>query len=171
MKNVLLFCVLTTIAFASQLTLDKPSFSLEISAPQSIVLGASVQIEIKITNTSDALESFVFESYGGLAGGYEYEVRDQRGEQVPLIKHPPAHSPDGSVLITPSRAPGSRILGQIQPGKYILEGANLSDRFRFDRPGKYTVRVSRAPTWSPRVYSNMLTITIIEKPQDNPRTK
>ena len=110
----------------------------------------------------------MFEHNGGLAEGYKYEVHDEKGEQVPLIEHPPTQLSNGTALITPSRATGSTILGEIKPGKYILEGSILSDRFRFDRPGRYTIRVSRSPTWSPTVYSNMITITVEKKPKDDP---
>jgi hypothetical protein len=168
MKAALLLSVLTTIAFASQPRGETPQFTLTISAPQRIVLGENVVIEIKIANTSEAPESFVFEHHGGLAEGYKYEVLNEEGEQVPLVEHPPTRFPDGSVLIAPSRAPGSTMLGEIKPGKYILEASILSDRFRFDRPGTYTIRVSRAPSWSPRVYSNMITVRIVEKPKDAP---
>lgn len=165
MKRVLLLGVLTSIAFASQPDGVAPSFTLTISAPQRIVVGEPVAIQIKIVNTSAAPESFVFDHYGGVAVAYKYEVRDQKGEPVPLVEHPPTRLPDGSVLITPSRAPGSRKLGEIQPGEYILESSNLSDRFRFDRPGAYTIRVSREPSWSPRVDSNVITISLVEKPK------
>ena len=168
MKKMLLFAVFARVAFASQPSGETPPFTLTVSAPPRIVLGTSVVIEIKIANTSDVSESFVFEHHGGLAEGYEYEVRDEKGKQVSLVEHPPMRSPDGSVLITPSRAPGSTLNGEIQSGKYILEGSILSDRFRFDRPGRYTIRVSRAPSWSPRIYSNMITITIVEKPKHDP---
>ena len=168
MKKMLVFVVLTTTAFASQLSVDTPLFTLTISAPQIIALGTNVMLEIKIANTSEKTESFVFEHHGGLAEGYEYEVLDEKGQQVPLVGHQPTRLPNGKVLITPSRASGSKIFGEIKPGEYILEGSNLSDRFRFDRPGRFTIRVSRAPTWSSRVYSNPITITIIEKPKDAP---
>jgi hypothetical protein len=163
MKRVLLFGVLTAIAFASQPNGVPPSFTLAISAPQRIVAGERVVLEIKITNTADAPERFVFTHYGGVAQEYKYEIYDEKGKEVPSIEHPPTRRSDGSVLITPSRAPGSTMVGEIQSGKFILEDSVLSDRFRLDRPGTYTVRVSRAPSWSPRVYSNSITITVVEK--------
>lgn len=168
MEKMLVFVVLTATAFASQLNVDPPLFTLTISAPERIALGTNVVLEIKIANTSETTESFVFEHHGGLAEGYKYEVLDEKGGQVPLAEHPRTRLPNGKVLITPSRAPGSTIFGEIKPGEHILEGSSLSDRFRFDRPGRYTIRVSRAPAWSPRVYSNTITITIIEKPKDAP---
>jgi len=163
MKRVLLFAALTAIAFASQPNGLTPSFTLTISAPQRIVEGDPVVLEIKIANTSDATEHFVFTHYGGVAQEYKYEVCDEKGKEVPLVEHPPTRRRDGSVLITPSRPPGSTMVGEIQPGKFILEGSSLSDRFRLDQPGTYTVRVSRAPKWSPRIYSNSITITVVKK--------
>lgn len=171
MKRVLLCGVVTAVAYGSQLNELTPSFTLAISAPQTIVEGERVELEIKITNTAPVAEHFVFTHYGGVAQEYEYEVHDQKGKQVPLIEHPPTRRRDGSVLITPSRAPGSTMVGDIQAGKFILEGSALSDRFRLDRRGTYTVRVSRAPDWSPRVYSNLITITIVEKPKASQHQK
>ena len=147
----------------AQTGLEAPKFSLTISGPQKVALGSNITIEIKLANTSQERLSFVFGQHGALADEYEYDVRDEKGNAVPRVEKRPTVLPNGKILQTPSRAPGSTIMGEIQPGKAELEGATLNYRYRFSHPGVYTVRVSRAPKWSPRVYSNRISINVVQK--------
>lgn len=158
----LLVFVVPISSLAAQTSPESPKFTLRIHVVKPVVsLGADVDIEIELTNTSDEPLAFEFGNIGNLAVGYQYEVRDEQGVEVPKGVH---HDP-----LEPGRAPGSSRQGEIRPGKSIGERSRISDSYPFDHPGEYTVRVSRTTPWSPAVYSNVVTITVVASRDSEPK--
>ncbi len=131
-------------------------FKLQIHAVRPVVSsGSDVDIEIDLTNTSDGPLTFEFGHRGNVATGYRYDVRNDQGKMAPRVVH---HDP-----LEPSEPPGSSGEGQIQAGQSIGEASRISDIFQFNRPGAYTIQVSRSVPWSPTIYSNKITVTILPK--------
>ena len=80
MKKAILLDVLTTAAFAAQRHLEAPPFTVTVSGPRRVVLGADVAIEIKVLNTSEKPLSFVFRRHFGwqMDTNRTYETRKVR---------------------------------------------------------------------------------------------
>jgi hypothetical protein len=155
-------------ALNAQTNPDDPTFSLDIKALKSeVVLGADIDIEIKLTNTSTEILTFAFGSRGNLPVGYKWEVRDEQGALIAKFGRPTTPVPNGK-LQAPIHPPGSTMQGQVEPAKAILQGARISDAFPFDHPGKYMIQVSRTVSWSPAIYSNTITVTVLPKADDSP---
>ena len=156
-------------ALNAQTNPDDPKFSLDIKTLRpDIVLGADIDIEIKLTNTSTETLTFAFGKRGDLPVGYTWEVRDEMDAPVARSGKRTTQLPNGQIWQVPPHPPGSTIQGRVEPGKTILEGARINNAFPFDHPGKYTIRVSRTPPWSPTIYSNTITITALPKADEPP---
>jgi hypothetical protein len=153
----LLAPVVIMCAFAAQTNPDTPKFSLTITTDNSeVALGTDINIGIKITNISEEPLNFIFGNRGNVAIGYQYDVRDEQGAVV--AKRAVRQDP---VFHLPSKLPGSTLRGVIQPGKSIGEATTISDVYQFDRPGTYTIQVSRKEPGMPLVKSNIITITVV----------
>ena len=148
---------------ASQQSPSKVSLVLSASAPESVAVNAELIIGIRITNISgDSLE-LVVGHHGNLPDGYKYIVRDEKGDllpEYPLCSRP---IPEGA-LRRPCRAPGNSRRGSLGPGETWTTAAQLTDLYRFSRPGRYTIQVSTKPEGMPIVYSNLLTLTALARP-------
>lgn len=158
--EILAFALLVPIgltsALAAQTNPENPKFSLTITADKpEVTLGADIVIGIKITNLSEKPLTFTFGHHGGMPDGYQYDVRDEQGAAVAKVVH---KNP-----LYPTKLPGSSIMGGgvIQPGKSIGEGAQISEVYQFGHPGKYSIQVSREVPWSPVIYSNIITVTVL----------
>jgi hypothetical protein len=152
-------------------------FTLVLRAIDPVVtLGSNVTLEIKITNTSEETLVMLFGNHGGMPDGYKWEVRDDQGTPVSVVKKRTSILPNGQTWYIPNRGPGSSLMGRLDPGKSILQGAILDSTSEFDHPGRYTIR-----TWRPtkpgtgateipeseRVYS--ITITLLPAKDSTPR--
>ena len=160
----LLVFALSASEIAAQSNPEKPKFSLTIKAQRSeVAVGSDIQIEITITNTSDDPLIFASGRHGNLPDGYEYDVHDEQGTMAVKFGKRYVQLPDGNILQLPSRPAGSHSLGGqgIQPGKSIDELATISDVYQLNHPGKYTIQVSRKEPWSPTIYSNTITISVM----------
>jgi hypothetical protein len=166
----MLISVLNKYAITAQTNSERAKFTLNISALSTeVALGTDVDIEIKLTNTSEAPLTFEFGHHGGLPDGYQYEVRDEQGAIATKVGKRYVHSSNGDSIQLPNILPGSISKGGVQPGKSQLCSARISEVYQFDHPGKYTIQVSRKESWSPDpVYSNTITITVL--PADEPST-
>jgi hypothetical protein len=162
--KALIFAFLASFGFVSVLSAqtnpDTPKFSLTITADKpEVTLGTDINIGIKITNISEEPLNFIFGNRGNVAIGYQYDVRDEQGAVV--AKRAVRQDP---VFHLPSKLPGSTLRGVIQPGKSIGEATTISDVYQFDRPGTYTIQVSRKEPGMPLVQSNIITITVLPAP-------
>jgi hypothetical protein len=140
-----------------------PSFTLTISAPESVIANSAINIEMKITNTSEAALTLNTSYYGNLPVGYNYIVRSQKGD---LISSSPCflQGAKGVDLKLPCGAVGSARTGYLRPGETWATMARLTEKYSFDRPGRYTIQVSRQEPGMPIVYSNILTLVVLPKP-------
>jgi hypothetical protein len=135
-----------------------PSFTLAISTSATeFRVGSRVSIEVIMKNISKHTidHSDWYSDAGEMS--YSYDVRDEDSNQAEKIVH---QHPE---LDTPSH-----YFGAIPPGGSITSKLRISRIFKFDRPGKYTIQVSRHdPDFLDEngkpvaVNSNMITITII----------
>jgi hypothetical protein len=154
-------------------------FTLVLKASDPVVtLGSSVTLEINITNISEEALTLAFGGHGGMPDGYRWEVQDDQGTPVSRFKERTVQLPNGQTWHISGHASGSSLMGRLDPGKSILQFATLNSAFKFDHPGRYTIR-----TWRPlkpgtgateipeseRVYSNTITITLLPAKDPTPR--
>jgi hypothetical protein len=140
----------------------KPSFTLALSpgtrdrVSSEFRVGSKVRVTVKMTNITDhAIDhSGAFSDAGDMA--YSYDVRDEDGKPAARI-----------VSDHPERVMPSPFWSDIPPGDSNLDQLRLNLVYKFDRPGKYTVQVSRHDpdcldeNGKPVVVkSNIVTITI-----------
>ncbi len=143
-----------------------PRLTLTLKVPKSeIKLGENIDITIKLTNTSQEPITLLFGNHGNVASFYQYDVRNENGDSVAEVGPRFQQLPNGQMLQLPTRLPGSFTQGAIDPGKSVTSNSTVSDLYRFDHPGKYTIRVSRYASdtagETKKVYSNALEITVI----------
>jgi hypothetical protein len=162
------FVLLVFIAFAntlfSQTNAENPKFTLVISATKTKVsLGEEINIHIAITNISQESFAFTFSNSGGIPSGYQFDIRNEQGVEVPKVVH------DDPMY--PERLPGSYLgTGEIKPGKSLVQNARISEIYQITNLGEYTIRVLRAATPAyPEdgyVYSNIITVTVVPAASD-----
>jgi len=128
-KNV---CVATVISCAlaqdSSHKFDPRSFTLRLDVqPKSFKLGSSVVGKLTLTNTSKVdIDVFMDKSRDYYPSGFNLHVKGADGKS--LVEH------------------GIRVLSggflTLKPGEKAEYTADLSSRFKFDKPGNYTVHAS-----------------------------
>lgn len=139
-----------------------PSFTLALNPGtrnkniSEFRVGSRVWITVKMTNiTNHAIDiSGSFTDAGNAS--YSWEVRDEDGKPAEKIAH-----------LHPEMVTGSPFWSGILPGDSNIGEVQLDRVYKLDRPGKYTVQVSRADQDCPDangkpvvVKSNTITITI-----------
>ena len=149
--------VFTALCASAQST--NPAFTLQLGNSKIKVQASNVVwIEIVQTNVSNHRISCTYTGGNAVNRQYQYEVTDEDGN--------PAEKVMQSTHVPP---PGDYMQCELDPGESNTNTICLSNVFKFDRPGKYTVRVWRPddpdtkdsdgnPT---KVYSNTITITIV----------
>jgi hypothetical protein len=138
-----------------------PSFTLSIRGGDDagtryeFRVGSIVAITISMTNTTNHDIDYSGH-FRHLDEGYHYLVWDEDGKPAEKIS-----------FGDPDRSTSSPHLSGISPGKTKTYEADLEQIYKFDRPGKYTVQVSRhdydyldADGKPVVVKSNIITITI-----------
>ncbi len=153
--KALVFAFLVSIAPANMLiaqaSSETPKFTLILSADNpEVTLGSDIGIGIKITNISEDTLTLEFGEWNGVASGYQYEVRDEQGAMA--------------AKVVPRHLVGRSGRGILKPGNSIESGTWISAVYQFDRPGKYTIQVSRKEPGMPLVQSNIITITVLPAP-------
>jgi hypothetical protein len=147
-----------TLATVSSLGQDaKAPFTLTLSTKTNeFRAGADVKLEIVQTNTSDQTIDCTYRGGGGVNLEYSYDVRDEDGNSVEKAVRP--HMELDTADIHPCG---------LAPGDTSSNRILLSRVYKLDRPGKYSIRVSRfAPEIKDdqgnplKVVSNTITITI-----------
>lgn len=134
-----------------------PSFTLVISTKATeFRVGSRVSIDVIMKNiTKHTIDHSDWYSDAGEMS-YSYDVRDEDGNQAEKIvyQHPELDTP-------------SYYWGAIQAGESITSKLRISRIYKFDRPGKYVIQVSRGDqdcldaNGKPAVVlSNTITITI-----------
>jgi hypothetical protein len=152
----LLPVLLVAQGYSSQASSAVPGFSLTIRPLESpVVLGEGLTIAIRITNVSASPISFLIGHYGNEAVGFAYKVRDENGKSLKRA------SLQGS--LRPTGSPGHETMHELMPEKSIEEATKISDVYQFDRPGKYTIQLSRKEPGRPTVRSNVITVMLLPK--------
>jgi hypothetical protein len=142
---------------------QEPQFSVSISAPQSVTVDSALEILIRITNTSNEPLRMAAGYHGSFPDGFKYIVRNEQGDLVPELGLVLTRVlPNGKIWQIP-RPPGSSLIGLLRPGETWSTGARLTDKYRFEQPGKYTIQVSRQVEGIPIVYSNVVTLVVLAK--------
>lgn len=137
----------------------RPSFSLRIRTAKgknSFPVGAEVRISITMKNLSRS--QIFFESAPGVPqlSGFRPEVRDSRGQTVPL-------TPQGmkyfyGEFIT---ATASDVLFPVERGKKVTQEMELNKLFALSHPGQYKIRIVRSDTQTNTVVeSNILKLKL-----------
>lgn len=136
------------------------NFSLTVSAPiPQVSLGSAIIIGIKVTNVSKSPITLVFGRHGDVAVGFKYDARDPNGKSMKRVP------PSGG--LRPAIPPGSETRGKLLPGESIEQATRISDLFKFDQPGKYSIQVSRKIAGKPIVRSNVIVITVLPKSESS----
>jgi hypothetical protein len=148
------FALFTTLCAAGQST---ASFTLQLNADSpTFRIGEVIRIEIIQTNVS--VHSVNCDYAGGNAVNkiYDYYVTREDGSPA-----------DKVVWSKPVPPPSRHMSCEIGPKDSQKDWIHLSNVYKFDKPGSYTVRVSRVDpdtndeSGNPvKVYSNTITITI-----------
>jgi hypothetical protein len=139
-----------------------PSFTLSIrggddaGARYEFKVGSIVAITISMTNIANHDIDYSSHFWHGLIGNYNYLVWDEDGKPAEKI-----------FFGDPDRSTSSQYWSGISPGKTETYEADLEQIYKFDRPGRYTVQVSRpdcdyldANGKPVVIHSNIITITI-----------
>ncbi len=134
-----------------------PSFTLAIGAKGSeFRVGSRISLDVTMKNiTKHTIDHSGWYSDAGDMS-YSVDVRDEDGKPAEKImhEHPELDTPD-------------YFWGAILPGDSVTSKLRISRIYKFDRPGKYTIQVSR-PDGDFRdengkpviIKSNIITITI-----------
>jgi hypothetical protein len=163
---VLLVCTSIIVAQAPP---ENPKFALAISTDKAqITKGEDVVIVIKMSNLSEDAIPYNFGYHGRMPDGYQFEIRDEQGNEVLRFGPRYKQMPNGKLFRLPDRPAGSSRTAEIAPGKSEEDRATISDDYPFDRPGTYSIRVwkpgrtdSSQSSDSARVYSNTITVTVL----------
>jgi hypothetical protein len=134
-----------------------PAFTLKLSTKTNEVRAKDVvRIEIVQTNVSNKRISCAYTGGNAINTQYRYEVTDEGGNPAEKVV-PSAHVPP----------PGEYMQCELDPGDSDTNLIHLSNVFKFDKPGKYTIQVWRPDPDSKdsdgnpiKVYSNTVTITV-----------
>jgi hypothetical protein len=146
------FLILATYTSEAQST--SVPFTLAISAKKSeFRVGSKVSITITQTNISDHTISCGGSYSDGVDISYFYEVKDEYGNEAEKIVLPP------NIKDFPEAYSCNQ-----EAGDTITRHEDISNVYKFDRAGTYTIQVSRYASDDPndeiKVYSNTITITI-----------
>jgi len=136
------------------------SLSIEIDK-SSVKLGDEIPIKILLKNNTDQSIRLSKTRTSG-DGSFEYKVDVGREDHAVVAKKyveklrrkevQPDIPPVGSVQFF-----------TIQPGETDKDGVNISNRYEFDKPGKYSVQIERALPESLGggvIKSNTITVTV-----------
>jgi hypothetical protein len=140
---------------------SKPPFSLTISAPQDVKVGAPVIVKITLTNTSDhdIPGGAVAMEEGTSIQDFDIKVRDSKGRPLAETEYGMTvrgRSPHQSGLFSTVFA-----LRPLKPGKSRGEKRELSREFDLGRRGKYMVHAEIFdPDSNLLVKSNTITVAV-----------
>jgi hypothetical protein len=110
----------------------KPSFSITISAPQSVKTGSTVDLDIVVKNVADHPIVLGSDGLTHNETNFTYDVRDPAGNA-------PSDTP---YMKGPGPQFGKLTYSKLAPGETLKLGIDLCKMFEF-APGKYTVQLSR----------------------------
>ncbi|MGA9511658.1 MAG: hypothetical protein WBV55_23750 [Candidatus Sulfotelmatobacter sp.] len=170
MQTRLRGCLLTVTSLAllspGQAQEKQPSFSLTISAPQTVKAGAAVPLGITAKNLSSTPIRFAIDISNNLAFDFLFSVKDSEGEdalETPYFQAVEGKDPHTTYHSRMHKDPS------LSPGETLKLNMDLTQLFDF-KPGKYTIQLSRPqshlptpmePTlYGPFVTSNIVSLTV-----------
>jgi uncharacterized protein (DUF58 family) len=153
LEYVLLFIVLTALSVSSIHSATK-RFTLTIDAPENkVMLGTEVKIGVTLKNSSDRAIDI---STGSDDLDYVIEIHDQQGRL--------ASATDFALKSRERASYSSDTIFKLQPGESLPKVILVVTKFwTLNRPGRYTVQVSRKASGDETVRSNSLTITMTKQ--------
>lgn len=173
---VVLLCGVLAAAFlAAKGQSAEPSFSVHISAPQTVKAGSRIEVTIVFTNTSNHDIKFTNHMPGYL--NYGMKVLNDKGEPVPLTafgrlvftgtcgtKDGKRDDDPNDLPCMESKAEQSFII-TVKAGESTQEQLVLNYMFRLRQPGKYSIQFSQADDLAsgnpkPTAQSNTIAVTI-----------
>ena len=151
--------IMTFAALGAVAQSESPSFTLNLSARKAEShVGEAVWIEIVQTNISDHPISCDYAGGNAVNLAYDYEVTTEDGSPAQKV-----------VWSKPVPPPYSYMQCGVNPGESNTNAIHLNNVYKLDKPGQYTVWVSRVDpdtddeSGKPLVVkSNTITITITE---------
>jgi hypothetical protein len=119
-----------------------PEFSISISAPESVMAGGRIPVEIIITNTSSHVIAFDGDDLNRGERNFNIDVRDAMGvspPELPYLKAIRGEDQEGPTRLVVN---GKFFQREIKPGESLHAGLNLAELYDL-RPGMYTVSLWR----------------------------
>jgi hypothetical protein len=142
---------------------NRPSFSLSISAPQTVKARAPVPLDITVKNISGS--RIHIDISGGMAFDFLFSARDSEGKKAPeTLYYQAIQGKDPHTTIIPR----IHIPHWLSPGETLKLNMDLTLLFDF-KPGKYAIELSRpadsrplpwAKPSGPFVASNAIDLTV-----------
>jgi hypothetical protein len=130
-------CVVFVLVNAAFGRTPRPSFSLTVSLPHSVVKsGSDMEVDVTMTNISHK-DIEVSKVVGTAEANYEIEVTDSEGKPAAptryerMLRGEPPATDHHSVIIS-----------SLKPGQTMQEFFYANQLFDMDKPGKYTIQVS-----------------------------
>jgi len=140
-------------------TTQPPSFTLTIKTPsRAFRLGEDVLLYLVFTNTTDHDIYFTrAPGYNNPEFSYHFSILNEKGENKESRYSASIHDP--SVLHH-----GSQAMDILKPGADLEMKAHLNRIADLDKPGHYTVQISRNDRASGRmITSNKIVVDIVDK--------
>jgi hypothetical protein len=137
------------------------SLSIEIDN-SSVKLGADIQVKATLKNNTDQ-DIQVSELRMEADSHLEYKVNVERDDHTAVAKKYAEKLRRHEVSWDPL-ATGSVHFVPIQPGKTHEDSVSISNRYEFDKPGKYSIQIEREAPESLGggvIKSNTITVTVI----------
>lgn len=157
---LLILCVISAGPAFGQKLAKKPPFTI-VLIPEKATANLVSDIFIKILWTNDSNETVDASANildaTNLDPNFILDMRDMAKHLVPT-----------KVYRFPQTS-GHAAFGALKPNESMTNEVNLRKLYNLDRPGKYTLRVSRRVPKSLGggiVKSNIITITLTDKPED-----
>jgi hypothetical protein len=145
---------------------QQPSFSITISAPQTVKAGASVPFVITVKNISTTQIGFLTDVSSALVFDFLFNVQGPEGKQAPETPYYHAVLGKDRHRVVFSRMHKGNSLS---PGETLKLNMDLTQLFDF-KPDKYTIQLSRpqshppspqeATLYGPFVTSNTINLTV-----------
>src|SRR5262249_41247060 len=124
-------------------------------------LGADIQVKATLKNNTDQdIQVSEHRTAGDLH--FEYKVIVERDDHTAVAKKYAEKLRRHEVLRNPL-ADGSVLFVPIQPGETHKDSVNISNRYEFDKPGKYSIQIEREFPKSLGggvIKSNTITVTV-----------
>lgn len=162
-----------SLVFTSLMHGQQATFSITISAPDSVAMSSKLKIDIACKNVSDHQ---IPSSKAGFGGPWDYTVDVRLGvsEPVPLTEYSKIlqgiDTGESKRTLSPEErrrefrrhvTSGSTIIQFLAPGETQKDEIPVSKLYDLSKPGRYTIQIQRTdPETKLVVKSNSITVTV-----------